>query len=104
MTPFPCLKCGACCLHAAAVPELVERGLIEEDGSCTLLDKDRVTCMAYEERPLVCRIDELGESLRLVDREAWRDENLRGCERLHLRVYGEPLEKEGESCQHHSSS
>lgn len=102
MTPFPCRGCGACCLHAGSVPEL--EALARPDGSCLLLEEDGRTCSVYENRPLICRVDELGESLQLVDRETWRDENVRGCERLHLRVYGEPLEKEGERCEHHLSS
>lgn len=56
---FPCTKCGACCRRAWAFQGALPT---KEDGSCLHLTKDN-ECAIYEDRPLLCRIDEMHETL-----------------------------------------
>lgn len=51
---FPCSQCGACCrrLRLSALYAGLDRG----DGVCRYLHDN--LCSIYEERPLLCRIEE----------------------------------------------
>lgn len=51
---FICDKCGACCRHLDLSPiyQMLDRG----DGVCKYLKEN--LCTIYEERPLICRVDE----------------------------------------------
>lgn len=55
---FECDKCGACCRCAAAISKFpdLDRG----DGVCRYLNNDN-TCSIYEERPEICRVDDMYE-------------------------------------------
>lgn len=63
---FPCTKCGLCCLKAKEnFDGFVKQGLdfefeygFNEDGSCEQYDKETRLCKVYENRPLICRIEE----------------------------------------------
>jgi len=52
---YPCTSCGLCCQNVSDVSELQE--LSGEGGACIHLD-ERNECSIYDERPLLCRIDE----------------------------------------------
>ncbi|WP_342322956.1 YkgJ family cysteine cluster protein [Kosakonia sp. BYX6] len=56
LTPFPCTACGKCCRRVNASPEtaFLDRG----DGACRHFDDDSHLCRIYEQRPLVCRVEE----------------------------------------------
>ena len=43
---FPCTACGLCCQHIGHIKALKH------------LDSDTLQCSIYEQRPLLCRIDE----------------------------------------------
>lgn len=51
---FKCSGCGECCrnLNKSQLYEALDRG----DGICKYLDGDR--CSIYNNRPLLCRVDE----------------------------------------------
>lgn len=51
---FTCDKCGECCRHLnrSELYKDLDRG----DGICIYLEGD--LCSIYDERPLLCRIDE----------------------------------------------
>lgn len=51
---FECDQCGACCRHLE-LSELYE-DLDRGDGTCRYLSGN--LCSIYENRPLLCRIDE----------------------------------------------
>lgn len=92
---FPCTGCGACCRkvglmvsHARAVE--YEDGTIgrlvqgfpfqyNEDGACEMLVDGK--CSVYKDRPLICRVDDLGVKLRLNQVE-WYKENIESCHEL----------------------
>lgn len=77
---FPCVQCGECCRHIDLVPELAkyDRG----DGVCAGLQGN--LCGIYENRPLICRVDEAYE--RRFRGEYTREEfirmNLEACRKL----------------------
>lgn len=56
---FQCDKCGACCRNLDKSP--LYAGLHDGDGVCRYL-RDNL-CSIYEDRPLLCRIDESYERL-----------------------------------------
>lgn len=48
--PFPCTRCGVCCLAAK------DMGLpVDDDGICLNLSHDNL-CKIYDKRPEICRI------------------------------------------------
>lgn len=51
---FPCAQCGSCCrnLDKCGLYAELDRG----DGTCRYLLDNR--CSIYDERPLLCRIDD----------------------------------------------
>jgi len=75
---FPCTGCGCCCrvinkLIDGAVklqPQFPAIDLSfpygwDESGTCEKFDKESNRCTIYEKRPLVCRVDEIGDALGL---------------------------------------
>ena len=52
---FPCTRCGLCCQHIQHVPQLNE--FHSGDGVCRHYINGE-GCSIYEQRPMVCRIDE----------------------------------------------
>ncbi|OOF11235.1 MULTISPECIES: YkgJ family cysteine cluster protein [unclassified Salinivibrio] len=52
---YPCTRCGLCCQQIQHVPEL--KIFHNGDGICLYLNAD-VGCTIYQERALMCRIDE----------------------------------------------
>lgn len=95
---FPCSGCGSCCRDVSHVPELAHQ--TNPVGRCLMLSPlDDKTCLVYAERPLVCRVDDLGRLIRLTP-ASWRALNRNVCHVLHERVHQAPLEKVGEVCRH----
>jgi Fe-S-cluster containining protein len=74
---FECDKCGLCCsyLGESTIYASLDRG----DGVCKYLDGN--LCSIYENRPLLCRVDESYE--KLFSNEMTRKEfymlNYKGC-------------------------
>lgn len=77
---FPCSQCGACCrnLHLSALYAELDRG----DGTCRYL-KDNL-CSIYQDRPLLCRVEESYDALfcGVMDRESYFRLNLESCVKL----------------------
>ena len=68
--PFPCIACGQCCrnVHLSPLTEYLSRG----DGICRYLDENSNLCSIYEERPLVCNVENFFK-LFLKDKISWLD-------------------------------
>jgi uncharacterized protein len=56
MNNFPCTSCGLCCrkLHLNNLYAELDKG----NGICKHLDEVTNLCQIYENRPLLCRIDD----------------------------------------------
>ena len=77
---FPCDQCGECCrnLNLSPLYSDLDRG----DGICRYLSGNR--CSIYEERPLLCRIDECYD-IFFQDKmtlEEYYSLNQKACDRL----------------------
>ena len=77
---FKCDKCGICCrnLHKSEVYREYHNG----DGVCKFLKGN--LCSIYNERPLICRVDESYEVFFAKDMsyEEYLNLNYRSCEIL----------------------
>lgn len=76
MANFPCSKCGECCksLHLNPIYRELDRG----DGICRNFEVKTRLCKAYDDRPLICRV------------EAYYDANLSDCmSKVHWYVINE---------------
>ena len=82
-TDVSCANCEACCCRLevmlitdTGVPEqyieIDERGGSRmarlEDGWCSALDRNNMTCLIYEKRPWVCREFEMGSDECVAER------------------------------------
>lgn len=82
MTPFPCTSCGKCCKNIDLLVTInhLDRG----DGTCRHFDDESMLCTIYEERPLICRVEDYYKQ-HLSSIYQW-DEfvkmNLEVCEKL----------------------
>lgn len=80
---FQCNKCGQCCrnLNKSDLYKELDRG----DGVCKYLKENQ--CSVYEDRPLLCRIDECYE--KFFNKQYTLDEyyklNYEVCKRLQKR-------------------
>ncbi len=77
---FPCDKCGECCrnLNLSKVYSGLDRG----DGVCRYLDGN--LCSIYQNRPVLCRIDESYEIFfkDFMTKEEFYNVNMRVCNEL----------------------
>jgi Fe-S-cluster containining protein len=55
-----CSKCGLCCKHAGQVTGFPEE--TDEKGCCVHLKDNK--CSIYENRPLICRVDDFYEVVK----------------------------------------
>ena len=62
MKPFSeiCTGCSLCCRMVSLNPDFTEP--IDENGVCVHLKDNK--CSIYEDRPLLCRVDEMYEELK----------------------------------------
>ncbi|WP_429182353.1 YkgJ family cysteine cluster protein [Aeromonas salmonicida] len=67
-TSFPCTTCGKCCRRVYANPEtsFLDRG----DGVCGYFAEETNLCRIYEQRPLVCRVEDYYRA-KLVEVLTW---------------------------------
>lgn len=79
---FNCDRCGACCraLDSSSIYASLNRG----DGVCKYLDGN--LCSIYENRPLLCRIDESYELLwkDIMDKGTYYRQNYEACKLLKM--------------------
>lgn len=77
---FKCDVCGCCCrnLKNSELYAELDRG----DGVCKYLSGN--LCSIYENRPLLCRVDESYDLLfsSLMTREEFYKRNEKGCKKL----------------------
>lgn len=68
-SPFPCTACGECCRRVSLSPltEFLSRG----DGVCEYLDELTNLCKIYNDRPLICRVEEYYKKY-LVENVSWK--------------------------------
>ena len=78
---FQCSKCGKCCknINKSNLYKELDRG----DGVCVYLDGN--LCSIYENRPLLCRIDESYDAYfkEKYSKEDYYQLNYNACEKLH---------------------
>ena len=82
LTPFPCNGCGKCCrlVDRSSETAWLDRG----DGTCRNFDEDARSCRIFEQRPLVCRVQDY-YTAHLAERITWDEfvkANLDICARL----------------------
>ena len=81
---FKCNKCGICCrnLDKSDLYKQLDRG----DGVCKYLNKN--LCSIYQERPLICRIDESYEAYfsEVYSKEEYYKLNYEACQKLHYHL------------------
>lgn len=77
---FVCDKCGLCCSHIGG-SELY-KDLDRGDGVCRFLQG--TLCSIYEQRPLLCRVDESWQKLfsAKISLQDFYDLNYQGCKTL----------------------
>ena len=79
---FPCTACGQCCknVHLSEQTNYLNRG----DGTCRHFDDESLLCNIYEQRPLICRIEEYHEKYlsHLYEWDGFVKMNLEVCEQL----------------------
>lgn len=56
LSPFPCSACGKCCKRVGLSEHtaFLDRG----DSTCLYFDEESNLCTIYENRPLVCRVED----------------------------------------------
>ncbi len=74
---FDCDKCGCCCKNLKKSNLYLE--LDRGDGVCKYLSNN--LCLIYEDRPLLCRIDEYYDKYlyQFMDREEYYFLNKKEC-------------------------
>ena len=87
-----CSRCDAVCCRLTVVllpgdivaEHLIEHGpngvdtlLRAEDGWCVAMDREKMCCSIYEQRPLICRKFTMGSGYCRHEREKFRVEALR---------------------------
>lgn len=79
---FPCSKCGQCCRHVGSTP--LGKDLDRGDGVCRHYDGATRLCRIYQERPLLCRVDEYYDRFLKdkMPREEWYRLNQEQCRKL----------------------
>jgi len=79
---FPCSVCGLCCQNISHVEELKDFDL--GNGVCRYLDLNTKKCLIYDERPDICRIDKMYNSLyyKFFSKEEFYIENAKVCNKL----------------------
>lgn len=77
---FVCDKCGACCRHLDMSPLYNE--LNRGDGVCKFLREN--LCSIYENRPLLCRVDESYDAffLETMSKDEYNRLNYEACDKL----------------------
>jgi uncharacterized protein len=79
---FPCNGCGLCCQNIGQIDDLKEydRG----DGVCKFLNEKK--CQIYDERPLICRVDEMYDKVFYQHflKEEYYLENAKACQKLQI--------------------
>lgn len=86
MDKFPCTNCGACCKSITGIDFLAEFDL--GHGQCKFLNEKNNQCSIYQDRPLLCRIDEAYEKIYAnhFSKEEFYKLNAVACNELQLKL------------------
>lgn len=79
---FPCSSCGLCCKSLKNNPLAID--LDRGDGICRHLNIATNLCQIYDERPLICCVEEFYKQ-NLKDKISWREFvnfNIQACKAL----------------------
>ena len=70
MEPFDCNSCGQCCrrVNVNQITDFLDRG----DGICRHFEEFSNLCTIYDERPLVCRVEDYYRT-HLIELLSWED-------------------------------
>lgn len=79
---FVCDKCGLCCRKVTESP--VYRELDRGDGICRFFDEFSKLCTIYEDRPLLCNVNEAYEQIfqEIISKEEYENLNQESCRKL----------------------
>jgi len=79
---FPCSACGLCCQNISSVNELKDFDL--GNGVCIHFDSINNSCTIYEDRPNICKVDEMFQIKykQYFTKEAFYMENAKVCNAL----------------------
>ena len=79
-TKFNCNGCGACCRSVGHLAPF----LASVDGVCVDLDTDTNRCKIYDDRPLICRVDDfyLEHLTSEMSMGEWYELNATACKEL----------------------
>lgn len=76
---FYCDKCGICCRNLKGID--LYKDLDRGDGVCVFLNEATKLCIIYEDRPLICRVDDMYEEYfsSHISKEEYFDMNYKAC-------------------------
>ena len=82
MTKFPCTKCGLCCMRAGALEDFPHE--VDYNGVCSKYDRENKECTIYEDRPMICRIDDYHTKYLSanIDINIWHYHNAQMCNKM----------------------
>ena len=82
MNKFFCDKCGLCCRHIKGIKEL--EGFDKGNGVCKYLDEKTNLCEIYENRPLICRVDDMYHKYfnKIYSKQEYYKLNYNACKKL----------------------
>lgn len=82
MDKYNCERCGACCRNIDK--SIYFAALDKGNGVCINLDENTNLCKIYEQRPLLCNINEAYEVYfkKIMSLDEYYTENRRACEYL----------------------
>ena len=82
LSPFPFTACGKCCQNVdkSEQTKFLDRG----DGTCYHFDENTKLCLIYENRPLVCRVEQYYQTYlkEIYEWEEFVKLNLEICQKL----------------------
>lgn len=81
---FKCNKCGACCKTVSS--NEIYKYLDKGDGICIHFNCDTNLCNIYENRPVICRVDEAYEQFfkKTMTLEEYYRLNYNACKMLKI--------------------
>ena len=79
---FFCDQCGLCCRNIRGIEEL--KDFDKGNGVCKYLDENTNLCTIYENRPLICRVDEMYDRFfkKFYTKEQYYELNYNACKKL----------------------
>jgi Fe-S-cluster containining protein len=79
---YSCERCGLCCQNLKNSDLYTH--LHNGDGICRYLNRVTKSCSIYENRPLICRIDDYYEKYlkTVLTREEYYDKNKASCKMM----------------------